>query len=239
MAFSAVGLVPLAGDALRSSQLAVRFIQNNPEAATDVFRTIASTDALPPVHRQALAIDVLKKVDPNTLNALTTRHGLSPNTIERLMEGGRTSLKNLAEILDECGGCVRKDFPAAAPNGWMLNDRAAEIHMRGGNMERPNALPPPPRKPTDVRFYDSRAGDKGIEVKTGFVNLTGNVKRQVEKDCKMLSRGEPSVKGIEWHFFASDGERAIGKNGSNSIGGSKPLIEALKKCNIKYFFHMP
>jgi hypothetical protein len=231
MFFAALGTIPFAGDTARATQMTVRHITRHPEQMQDVFRLVANATYIPEQPRVIMFSTVLAAGDKATAFSLFTQHALQPATVARLSANG-ARLDSLAKVFDECGNCLKRDVVAAGANGWMANYVDAEKFLRGATT-KPTALPPPPRKRTDVRFYDAIVGDVAMEAKTGYVTNNKRVLRQIEKDCGMKGRTELSIRP-EWHFFAS--------GASNSIGAAPAVLDALKNCKngpIPFFFHMP
>lgn len=76
------------------------------------------------------------------------------------------------------------------------------------------------------RFIDQFVNGVANESKVGYTSLTKDIKMQIAKDVELLGNSaETGVKKVVWNFFESP---VTGK-----AGGSKPLLEALKKAGIE------
>ncbi len=77
-------------------------------------------------------------------------------------------------------------------------------------------------------YYVTAEGKKVIqEVKYGKQSLSLRIKCEIIKDKLLLLNGR--VDSVEWHFFTS--------MKSSTLGGSKPLYDALTKAGFKMVFH--
>lgn len=74
------------------------------------------------------------------------------------------------------------------------------------------------------RFLDFVTGKIGYEAKTGFMNYTGNIVKQVAKDAELLKTKK--LDEITWVFFKSPV--------TGEIGASSSLIKALENADILY-----
>jgi hypothetical protein len=230
-AFAATGLLPFAGDIARSTAIATKFIVRHPDKAHDVFRVMSSMSGLPDIARREMLTTTLKATDPNTHFTLFVKHGLKPETVERLAQG-TAKLDNIAKILDECPTCITRDVSHLGDGGWLKHFSEGERHL-AGNTQKPKALPPPPRGKQDLRYYDALVVNKAMESKVGYVKADKRILRQIEKDCKMKGTEDLKI-SVEWHFFASAQ--------SNSIGADKLVLDALKTCKngpIPFKIHLP
>ncbi|MBQ7513587.1 MAG: RHS repeat-associated core domain-containing protein [Prevotella sp.] len=77
------------------------------------------------------------------------------------------------------------------------------------------------------RIVDQYADDVAHESKVGYQSLTKGIKAQIQKDAELIKN--ENVKGATWHFFESP---VTGKGGP-----SKPLMDELKKNDIKVEIH--
>ena len=77
------------------------------------------------------------------------------------------------------------------------------------------------------RIVDQYADDVAHESKVGYQSLTKGIKAQIQKDAELIKK--ENVDGATWHFFESP---VTGKGGP-----SKPLMDELKKNDIKVEIH--
>ena len=75
-----------------------------------------------------------------------------------------------------------------------------------------------------VTYHYDEAGQVS---KVGYQSLTKKIQLQIRKDAELVKNGD--IDGATWHFFRSP---ITGK-----IGGSKPLINELKRNGIKVVIH--
>lgn len=232
--FSATGVVPFEGDALRLGNMATSFLRKNPEQLQPVLQIISKADFIPDSMRATVLRRTFTGVAEATFYGLTSRHGISEETLLRLSRNTRNmKAAHLLKVLDECGGCIRRDVAGVSNNGWMRVPVDAEKHLRAGR-GTPLTMPPVPRIRTDIRRYDDINNRVAREAKSGYVEADKRVMRQIEKDCTMLAHSQRPIEGIEWHFYASDV--------SSSIGAAPEVLQALKGCkngSIPFYFHMP
>jgi|GEM_PF-1096817 len=233
-AMSATGIIPVGGDATRIGNMAASFLRKHPQQLEPVLQIISKADFIPDKMRASALRRAFTGAAEATFYGLTSRHGISEETLLRLSRNTRNmKTAHLLKVLDECGGCIRRDVAGYSKNGWMEFDIDAEKFFRG-NRARPKGLPPIREKRSDIRFYDDLNNGIAYETKSGYVAASNEILDQIKKDCDMLKIGEEFVSRVEWHFFAS--------NTSSSIGAAPPVIQALKGCKngpIPFYFHIP
>ena len=78
-----------------------------------------------------------------------------------------------------------------------------------------------------IRRVDQFSKGVAHESKVGYQSLTKGLKSQIQKDAELMESN--AVNGATWHFFESP---VTGKNGP-----SKPLMDELRKNNIKVEIH--
>ncbi len=78
-----------------------------------------------------------------------------------------------------------------------------------------------------IRRVDQFSKGVAHESKVGYQSLTKGIKSQIQKDAELMESN--AANGATWHFFES---LVTGKNGP-----SKPLMDELRKNNIKVEIH--
>ncbi|WP_396043433.1 VWA domain-containing protein [Cellulomonas sp. P22] len=157
-------------------------------------------------------------------HAVLTQH-LADADLRKLAAGrrGARSLDDLANALSKADSVrsAGKWFDDPVPTGLGFG-RQAEQHLQSlfsGVGKRINVSI---GGKTEARFIDSFSDVGGTRIaresKTGDGKLSSFVRRQVEKDKKMLA--DAQVADVEWHFFAS--------GRGNSFGPDPALIDLLQ-----------
>ena len=124
------------------------------------------------------------------------------------------------------GKYVNKAITKAQANKWAKIGSTgavgeAALKKLGGSPQVHKATSKGPR------YIDQLVGDVAHESKVGYTSLTKKIKIQIAKDAELLKDKE--ISAAVWHFYKSP---KIGK-----IGATKPLLDELKKNNIKYIIH--
>jgi uncharacterized protein YegL len=217
---NAAGLVPLGGDAAKTVAKVVEFLRRVPKRVDDVLYTILRHNDLPDWAKMR----VLELAFGGATSKLRAA-GLPDDVIRRLASS-RSSYRLLEGAID---GAVRVE------RSGFLDWRAAEAALRAATGSAPIAkgfrTVEGLRGTSGFRFVD--AWDDALkiarEAKTGFVELTPFIARQIEKDVLLRARG--TFSHVEWHFFPS--------SATSTLGPSQALLDALRANGIPYVLHVP
>lgn len=224
--FSAVGIVPVAGDAAVIPKKVGRFVEKNPHRIAEVGKLIVRSQRVPrPIRAQAA-----RAVIPEWNDLI--RNGASENALFQLMDSGRMNLSSIARMMNSPshvkGPAVpfMKNGPAGeatlatdlAKNGKTPKTQAS--HSTAGCEAVCNAV---------SRRFDALIDDVAHESKVGPVFLTESIRKQIMSDAHLAKTG--TINSAHWHFYPSDV--------SNQLGPSPAVVKLLEENGISYSIHLP
>jgi hypothetical protein len=221
--FSAVGLIPYAGDAAAVPGKVAKFLLNNADKTDEVFTAVAKIDEIP----TGIIDDVGEAVLGAGWKALRDA-GFSEESMRRLLKGGVTSIDDLADA-------VRRG--ATAAGGWFPTGKAGEVFLEGIYGATTKGIDKQVWFSTKAlgigkgRFVDVLDATTRIahESKVGFVRWSSSIETQILKDAALKTNGD--ITGAHWHFFAS--------SASDSIGADKRVLDLLQQNGIPFTVHIP
>lgn len=230
-AFTAVGIIGFAGDAASIPKRVAVFSTTFPARAASVGTLIARIPKLPKPVRENASKALYKQWD------YLIKEGATPESLLRLMKGGRVNLDRLAGYRQRPGHVATpavefmKDGPAGED---YLKLTLVKKRLVRKNIEPSTQVVLRTSECVEVcnravRRVDVFADGIAHESKVGPVVLTESIRRQVESDAYLIETGQ--IEGAVWHFFPS----AV----SNQLGPSEPLLELLESKGIKYSIALP
>jgi hypothetical protein len=236
LGFTAVGLVPLLGDAVRAVTAAVKFIHRTASAvkADLALKMVAGWLEEAPIQKALLTDE------------------FGPNLIPRLEAEGLEDATRLTEVISLTGAShvvtlldhpnrlpAVRNFPAGGYTGtpWIEGFQgsraigaAGEAYvkaMRGIASTVKQVRTDIPGMFGAYRYYDIKlSATSFIEVKTGKVKLTWFVRRQIMRDAQMILADSEVV----WVFVG---------NSKTGIGPDPLVLAALTQNNIPFEIHWP
>lgn len=223
--FSAVGLVPTAGDALAVPRKVASFVTRHPEILAGAGAIVAGAKWLP----DATKTMTLKMV--NTHWDDLARSGASDTALTRLQRG-RQNLETLAVNMKRGGHVTGANAP------FMKNGKQGEEYLESLYEGATTGVTTQAIYSTSdcvavcnvvSRRFDVMADGVAHESKVGYQYLTQSTRRQIESDAYLVQTGR--IESAHWHFFASDV--------TEKIGASEPLLALLDEKGITYTIHLP
>lgn len=219
-----IGVIPAIGDTAAAAGKIGSFAARNLNKADEIIQMISKADWAPLSLKRQVLDDVGKLAFRGSLEKLLNS-GFDQDTLLRLAKGKVTRFEDLAAMVSRPRARVAKGSKFfEGKNGW----REAEVFLRAGT-GKPLAFPPIPPPRDFIRYPDAVVNRVGKEAKTGYVRNTARIKKQIEKDAKLVMKGD--LAGAEWHFFPS--------GRSDSIGADKTVLDLLDRNGIPYVFHIP
>ncbi|GIF63900.1 hypothetical protein Ais01nite_19350 [Asanoa ishikariensis] len=265
---SILGVIPYVGDAVSIPAKVVKFVNKYAHRLMAAARYVAKYDKIPDTVKELTYELMMPEVwnylvveqveEPAGLVSVAVASSrVSKGNFDRLLNGKRTDLKRLQEMMTD--GPHENGPKVAWAYGWTDGeDNFAEM-MQG--IGRPGERTFDVKKPDSPDFKGPREVDYAEEtdegwifheVKSGFAFSSGRILEQVDqckKDAwyqdranqdsikqanqdKMKGKG---VKKVHWHFVAS----GSGQPNVNDLGMSEELYNCLKENNITYTIHFP
>jgi hypothetical protein len=236
LGFTAVGLVPLVGDAVRAVTAAVKFIHRTASAAKAnlAMRMVAPWLEEAPIQK-ALLTD---EFGPDLIPRLEAEGLVDPTRLTEVISlTGASHVDTLLEHADRLPAV--RDFPMSgySQTPWIdgsIGSRAigaaGEAYvkaMRGILFSVKQERTSIPGMFGAYRYYDIKLSPTSfIEVKTGRVKLTWFVRRQIVRDGKMIDADNEVV----WVFVG---------NSKTGIGPDPLVLAFLTENKIKFEIHWP
>lgn len=220
--FSALGVIPYAGDAGAIAGKVGKFAARNTDKVDEIAALVAKLDKLPVSARA----DVLRKAlrHGDELKAL----GFSDEAIVRLAKG-RYGFDHIVD------GMKRARHVDGVAADFFATGKRGEDFLEG--------LLGATRKGFDKQVYRSTR-DLGIpfgrrldvlvngvahESKVGYVKWSRRIEKQILKDGALLDARR--IQGARWHFFPS--------SASDSLGADPRVLNLLETNRISYTIHLP
>ncbi|MGJ7440504.1 hypothetical protein [Aquipuribacter sp. MA13-6] len=233
--FAAVGLVPVAGDAVRSVSSISRFVSQPGVNSALKYAAMRYLDQFDGV-TDAIRLDILTKAFPDAVPALKAR-GVSDDTLLRFARS-RQDLDKLKHGLDNAATTRTINWPGGSPGTPMLGSdgenlfraatgaQKAETYTIAGKRRTPDAI-----EERTVVLPDDTLGHTIAEIKVGEVSARSRIRQQADRDAALVADVDELVGAAEWHFFIS---------GTTGRGGpSRALIAHLQKLGVPYYIHLP
>lgn len=220
--FSAVGVVPYAGDAVAIPGKAIKFVARNPEMAATVAAAVVAINKVPEKVKIEAAKGIWKGWDD--LKAA----GYSDKALLQLSKG-TTNLDKLAAAMkrsNHVDGARAKFFKDGLEGeAWLtVHLKVSQPQVRlvtDGCVDICNS--------SNRRIIDNLLDGVAHESKVGFKYLTPELERQIRSDAHLIEIG--TIKGAHWHFLAS--------SHTNKLGADKRVLDLLDELGIPYTVHPP
>lgn len=223
--FSALGVVPYAGDAAAIPGKAAKFASRNPGLTASVAAAVVAIPKL----SDDIKLKSVKALHPGTKDLLES--GASGKSLIRLSKG-RTNLDALS------AATKRPGHVAGATARFLPDGPAGEKYLESVILKKAKTVTTQVsasmRQCVKVcnavlRRFDVLADGVAHEAKVGYKYLTSDVKMQIQSDVWARKNGE--IKDAHWHFLAS--------GHTNKLGASENLLEYLEKYDVPYTIHLP
>lgn len=221
--FSAVGLVPVAGDALEIPAKVASFVARNPQLAVRVAVNVAALRGAPDRIKTEALFGIFKSAP-----ALVADGAYTERALQRLASGG-TNLDQLAAAMQRPShipGATAQFFPdGSTGERWLTNllpgSRTQVVLRTEGCVDVCN--------PSNVRRLDNVIDGVAHEAKVGFKYLTPEMERQIRSDAYLIETG--ALEGAHWHFLASAH--------TSKIGADDRVFDLLEEVSIQFTIHPP
>lgn len=266
---SILGVIPYVGDAVSIPAKVAKFVNKYTHRLMPAARYVAKYDKIPDTVKELTYELIMPEVwnylvveqveEPAGFVATASSSRVSKGNFDRLLNGKRTDLKRLHEMMTDPDGLHENGPKVDWAYGWEDGEINFANMMQG--IGRPGLRKFGIKKPDSPDFKGPREVDYAEEtdegwifheVKSGFAFADDRIQEQVdqcEKDAwyqdpanqdtikeankdKMKGKG---VKKIHWHFVAS----GSGQPNVDDLGMSEKLYECLKRNNITYTIHFP
>ena len=221
---SAVGFLPIVGDAASGVSKAVRTIKNAP--ADEAVAALKKIDELP--LPQSAKDDILEQVIGGSRKALKDA-GLGDESFTIFRKSG----VNVEAVAD----ALKNAKPSAIPSPGFLGswkDGEAILRATGPDFlaKGKGFADPINGGRRNYRIADAWDPVSGVmlESKTGAQRLSSKIRRQIDRDAALVANNA-DVNKVEWHFFASDI--------SQKIADDPALFEYLTSKGIPYVINLP
>ena len=264
---SILGVIPYVGDAVSLPAKVAKFVNKYAHRLMGAARYVAKYDKIPDTVKELTYELIMPEVwnylvveqveEPAGLVAAATGSRVSKVNFDRLLNGKRTDLKRLHEMMTD--GLQENGPKVDWAYGWESGEINFAAMMAG--LGRPGTRKFGIKKPDSPDFKGPREVDYAEEtdegwifheVKSGFAFADDRILEQVDqckKDAwyqdlanqdaikqanseKMKGKG---IKKIHWHFVAS----GSGQPNVNDLGMAEKLYECLKANKIPYTIHFP
>lgn len=226
MGLSAVGLIPVVGDAAGVSGKVAKFAGRNPHLVDDAVALVAKADNMPLSARAAAVQAGLRSGTWDTLK----NAGLSDDTIVALGKG-RHGLDDLADALRRPGHVA--GARGVFNSGWRTGETWVE-GLFGATQKGADKQVWFSTKALGLgkgRFVDVFVGGVARETKTGYIRMSERIRTQIAKDAALLADPGNAIAGVHWHFVASAR--------TSSIGVDSAVLDLLDAHRIPYTIHLP
>lgn len=227
--FTAIGLVPVIGDAVRSVNLIIRFINRTNKAAN--INAAMRIGAKVPNDVEFLRL--VDEIGPGMVAKLTDEGVQSADTMRWLVDTvGFDRLKAMLDLPNPPRQPVVKDNPSVVTR--IQDDPSFRVRGKDGEeyfAKTKNSHPYVQTVTNNIpgaskdRYYDLIKGGKYYEVKSGKVTMS-NVRSQIANDAKWVADG----KEVVWVFVPSK---------FSGIGPAPNVITALQAAGIRFEIHWP
>lgn len=223
--FSAVGVIPYAGDAVEIPAKAVKFVARNPELAATVAAAIVAINKIP----EKIKIDAARQVFKHWDELRDA--GVSEKTLLQLSKG-RLDLDALADAIKRPTHVSGPSAPFFADGykgeEWLENLYGAKV--KGVEVQVPMST----TACTDAcnpahRIFDVLVDGVAHESKVGYKVWSEELARQIRSDAYLIKAGQ--IEGAHWHFMASAY--------SNKVGADPKVLDLLDELGISYTIHLP
>lgn len=220
--FSAIALLPIAGDATAVPAKVAKFIARHPELAATAGAVVVALKWLP----DEIKVSTIRATSPEAWDDLLDA-GATRKSLLRL-QGGKVSISTLADGMRHEGhvvGAKARFFDRGGDGEKFLEDlypdSKAQVSYPTTDCEKVcNAI---------LRRVDVLVDGVAHESKVGRVDLTPGINAQIESDAHLVRTG--AIEGAHWHFFAS--------SVTNTVGASAPVLDLLRERGISFTIHVP
>ncbi len=223
--FSAVGVVPYAGDAVSLPVKVGEFVSRNPGLTVAVAATVAAMAQVP----QRIRVEATKELYPKWGDLRDA--GVGEKALLR-MSGKNVNLNALADALKRPGHVEGPSAPfqrsGYAGETWVEKQLGASLKGTDKQVSISTSGCVKVCNP-QLRIIDVYVDGTAHESKVGYTTLTESIRRQIDSDAYLIKTGQ--VDEAHWHFMASD------TNGR--LGASPPLLDYLDEVGIRYTIHTP
>ena len=223
--FSAVGVVPYAGDAIAIPGKAAKFVARNPEAATTVAAAIMAINKVP----ERIKVQAAKGIWANWDDLRAA--GYSEKALLQLSKG-KTNLDDLA------GAISRPKHVHGAPAKFFADGPEGERHLQELLGAKGTAVNTQVVASTAqciqlcnmaYRRFDVVVDGIAHEAKVGYRPWSDTIAKQIRSDAYLIQTGV--IEGAHWDFFASAY--------NDKMGASPRVLDLLDEVGVPYTFHLP
>lgn len=226
MGFSAIGLIPIVGDAAGVAGKLGKFVGRNPHLVGDAVSLVAKSDNIPVVAR-----------------ATALQAGLRSGTWDALKNAGLTDetivvLGKSRHGLDDLADALRRPGHVAGARGVMNPGwRAGETWVEGLFGAAEKGVTKQVWFSTKSlglgkgRFIDVFVGGVARETKTGYIRMSDRIRTQIVKDAALVADPGNAINAVHWHFVASAR--------TSTVGADKAIFDLLDAHHIPYTIHLP
>lgn len=276
--FNVLGLVPYVGDAVAIPAKVAKFVTKYTHRLMDAARYVAKYDKIPDAVKEltyelimpevyaALVYQEAALARTATATSSVPDGWISKKTFDRLLNGHRTDLKRLHEMMNDPEAVYEKGRNLRWAYGWQDGETILnELMQAEGKVGRAQLRVAKPNHPDFKGRRDADFGEETSEgwilheVKTGFAQGDDRIQEQLvqcRKDAwykdpanqaqiladnannEQMNNERMKGKGIKnVHWhFVGSGS---GQPNANDLGMTEELFNCLKTNKIKFTFHFP
>lgn len=223
--FSAVGVVPYAGDAVAIPGKAGKFVARNPELAVEVAAAIVAINKVP----EKIKVEASRRIWKNWDDLRGV--GASEKALLQLQKG-KTDLDALGDAIK------RPTHIEGAPAIFFADGYKGEAWLEDLYGAKADGVNRQVRRLTggcvDVcnskaRFFDVFVDGIAHESKVGYKRWSEEIGKQIRSDAYLIENGD--IEGAHWHFFASSYNK--------KLGADPKVLDLLDELGIPYTIHLP
>lgn len=224
--FSAVGLVPYAGDAVAIPGKAAKFVARNPDQAARVAAAIVTLNRVP----EKVKVEAAKKIWKNWDDLRSA--GASEKALLQLQKG-KSDLDVLADAIKRPthvkGPPARFFTDGKEGEAWLEDLYGASVMGSSKQVRASTAGCIAVCNRSNVRVFDVFMDGVAHESKVGYKVWSEAIGKQIRSDAHLIRAGE--IEGAHWHFSASAH--------TNQLGADKKVLDLLDQLEIPYTIHPP